>query len=64
MALLFFQNLAWKFSAETISILVVQLIVAAVAVQSTQKLWMGVFLLALFPLSIVFVAVLEALGLD
>ena len=42
----------------------VQLIVAGFAMQSTQKLWMAYFILALFPLSIVFVALLEAAGLD
>jgi hypothetical protein len=46
------------------AVLAVELIVALVAVQPTQRLWMGVALLGLFPLSIVFVALLEASGLD
>ena len=64
MALVFFQGLAWTFCAETASILLVQLIVCCVALQRTQRTWHGVLLLALFPLSIVFVAALEGAGLD
>ena len=58
------QNLAWKFTAETVSILIIQLIVVGVALQRTMRLWHGVFLLTLFPLSIVLVAALEGAGLD
>ena len=64
MALVFFQGLAWKFAAETISILLVQIVVVFVAVLRTQRLWHGVLLLCLFPLSIVLVAGLEGAGLD
>ena len=64
MALVCFQGLAWKFTAETVSILIIQLIVVGVALQSTMRMWHGVFLLALFPLSIVLVAALEGAGLD
>lgn len=64
MGLVLVKGLAWKFAAETLSILVVQVLVALVAVQRTQRLWMGVLLLLLFPLSVAFVAALEAAGLD
>ena len=64
MALVCFQGLAWKFTAETVSILIIQLIVVGVALQRTMRLWHGVFLLTLFPLSIVLVAALEGAGLD
>lgn len=58
------QGLAWKFSAETLSILVIELIVAGVALQKTQRFTHAIFVLALFPISIVFVAVLEGMGFD
>jgi len=64
MALIYFKQLAWKFSAETLAILVVEFCVAFVAMQATQKVWHGVAALALFPASIVFIATLKAYGLD
>ena len=64
MALIYFKELAWKFSAETISILIVELCIALLAACSTQKLWHAIIALALFPLSIALVAVLEANGYD
>ena len=65
MALIYFRRLAWKFSAETLAILLVEGFVAVVALQRTMYNWHGALLLGLFPVSIVFVAVLEGvLGID
>jgi len=64
MLLVYLKGLAWKFTAETLSILLIELIVAAVAMQKTQTMVHAIFVLSLFPISIVFVAVLEGMGFD
>jgi len=64
MALIYFKGLAWKFSAETLAILIVQLLVGMVAMQRTQTSKSAYFVLSLFPLSIVFIAALESVGYD
>ena len=64
MALIYFKQLAWKFSAETIAILAVECLIAGIAMCKTQRLWHALFALSLFPLSIAMVAILEGLGYD
>jgi len=64
MALIYFKGLVWKFSAETLAILIVQILVAGVALLPTMHMGHALFVLSLYPLSIVFVAGLEAMGLD
>ena len=64
MGLIYFKGLVWKFTAETCAILLVQLLVAGVALQHTQRLYHAIFVLLLYPLSILFVAMVEARGLD
>ena len=64
MALVYFKSLAWKFSAETLAILIVEGLVACIAMCATQKVYHALLALALFPLSLVFVATLEANGFD
>ena len=64
MALVYFKGLAWKFSAETISILLVEACVALVAMRPTMNLYHAIFVLALFPGSIALVAILEGMGYD
>ena len=64
MGLIYFKDLAWKFSAETVTILLVELCVAFLAVQETQRLSHAVVLLLMFPASIALVAGLEAVGFD
>lgn len=59
LALVYFQNLSWEFSAEVMSILLIEIIMALVAMRRVQSLLTGILVLLLFPLSIVFVAVLE-----
>jgi len=57
--LIFIQKLSWRFSAETISILVVEVAMLIFAVQRTQRLLYGFFIILLYPLSIGLVALLE-----
>jgi Ca2+/Na+ antiporter len=64
MGLIFFRGLAWQYTAETIAILIVELVVAVCVQRSVMTLRMGVFISLLFPLSLAFVAVLEAFGFD
>ena len=64
MGLVFFKQLAWKFSAETIAVLIVELGVGILALRNTMELWVAALLLAMFPASIVFIAALEATGID
>jgi Ca2+/Na+ antiporter len=65
LALIYVQGLAWKFTAETLSIFFVELLVGMVALKgNTQSVFEGFLVLLLYPLSLVFVAALEACGLD
>jgi Ca2+/Na+ antiporter len=64
MGLIHYKGLAWKFSAETAAILIVQLLVGLCAMQRTMTTATAYFVLALFPLSICFIAALEAAGYD
>lgn len=64
MYLIVFQNLAWEFSAETAAILIVQIVVAFVSMRKTQSVLASLLTLALYPLSLLLVAVLEANGWD
>lgn len=52
-------DLVWEYSAETLTILVVELIMGILAMNKTQSTGSAIFVLCIFPLSIVFVAVLE-----
>jgi Ca2+/Na+ antiporter len=65
LALIYVQGLAWKFTAETLSIFLVELIVGIVALRgNTQSVFVGFLVFLLYPLSLAFVALLEASGLD
>lgn len=65
MGLVYFRGIAWQYSAETLSIVLVQILVSVVACKKVQTL-MDAFLTFLFyPLSIAIVYVLENIcGLD
>jgi len=64
-ALIYYQGLAWKFTAETISIVMVQVLVGGmVLLKNKQKMIYGVIVFMFYPLSLVVVAVLEANGID
>jgi len=58
--LIYANNFRWHFSAETISILFVELCMLVFAVQRTQRLFFGIFIILLYPLSIGLVALLES----
>ena len=62
--LIYTQGLAWEYFAETMSILVVQLIVGVMALKSVHTLWDGFFILLIFPASLVFVYLLQSMGWD
>mmetsp|Transcript_15600 Transcript_15600/g.24831 ORF Transcript_15600/g.24831 Transcript_15600/m.24831 type:complete len:588 (+) Transcript_15600:53-1816(+) len=63
--LIYMQGLAWKFTAETLSIVVVQLLVGAmVLAKSNQSMMYGIVVFLFYPLSLVLVYVLEANGID
>lgn len=64
MGLIFFRGLAWQYTAETISIVAVEYIVALSVQRNTVTTLDGLLVLMVYPLSLVFVATLEALGID
>jgi len=63
--LIYYQGLAWKFTAETLCIFFVQFLMFLIVVSSsTQTKKTGFVIFLLYPLSLVFVAGLESMGLD
>lgn len=64
MALIYFRGLAWQYSAETISIIAAQFIMGTWAQQDKMSTYHAYYVFALFPLSILFVAIMEHLGMD
>jgi hypothetical protein len=56
--------LAWKYSAETIAIILVQFGIGIWAMKDKMSALSGFLVMAIFPLSVLFVALLEYLGLD
>lgn len=64
MGLIYFRGLAWQYAAETISIIIVQLIIFAMTRGEVMSKLQGLLIILIFPLSIALVAGLEALGFD
>ena len=64
MGLIFFRGLAWQYTAETIAIIITEVIVAVLVQSNYMTLFRGLLILSLFPLSIALVATLEHLGFD
>jgi Ca2+/Na+ antiporter len=65
MSLIYFRNLSWSFSAEVITVLFVIFMVGLNSLRKNIRLWQAVFVLSLYPLSILLVYVLEnQFGLD
>ena len=64
MALIYFRGLAWKYSAETMAIILVQFVMGALALREKMSTLTAMYVLALFPLSVIFVALLEYFGMD
>jgi len=66
-ALMYFKSggLVWEFSAETLAILLVELVVGVIALKKTQRLVDAIVVFSLYPASIVLVYLLENVaGLD
>jgi Ca2+/Na+ antiporter len=65
LGLVYFKSLAWEFSAETLSILVVEAVVALLVWgRRTMNLLSGLLVLAMYPLSLYIVYALTQAGLD
>mmetsp|Transcript_15349 Transcript_15349/g.32532 ORF Transcript_15349/g.32532 Transcript_15349/m.32532 type:complete len:570 (-) Transcript_15349:210-1919(-) len=64
MALIFFRGLAWQYTAETISIILVQLIMGVWSLRDKMSSFAAIIVFSIFPLSVLLVALLEYLGLD
>jgi hypothetical protein len=64
LVLVFVQNLAWEFAAETLSIVFVQQAVGLLAQRSTYRMMDAVIFLSLYPLAIGLVVGLEWWGLN
>jgi len=66
MALIFFQGLAWQFTAETVSILLIQLVIGGVVLSGTTQTWAkGFVIFACYPGCLAVTAFLENVcGLD
>lgn len=62
--LVYTQELAWRYFAETLAILTVQILVGAMALKKTHTLVDAFLILLIFPLSLLFVALLESVGWD
>jgi hypothetical protein len=62
MFLIYYQELAWQYFAETTSILFVELVVALFAMKNKHTLVDGLIILSLYPISLSLVAALEYLG--
>lgn len=60
LALIWLKGLTWKFSAETVSILFIELLVGVVSLNKVQTVATAALVLSLYVLSIVLVAVLES----
>ena len=62
--LIYFRGLAWQFTAETIAIVTVELILGILVQKSSMTTFTGVLIMTIFPLSLVLVATMEAFGFD
>jgi Ca2+/Na+ antiporter len=63
--LIYVQGLAWKFTAETATIFFVQVLVFGLVMKGkTQTMKDALIIFACYPVSLIFVAVLEACGID
>eukprot|EP00055_Hartaetosiga_balthica_P012903 m.64162 g.64162 ORF g.64162 m.64162 type:complete len:567 (+) comp8104_c0_seq4:25-1725(+) len=60
--LIFFEGLAWRFSAETISIVLIQVAMTIYAHKRTHTLLDGIIIVSFYPISLVLVALIEGPG--
>lgn len=64
LAIIFFRKLQWLFTAETITILFVEICILCLSFKTTQTYFHAILLLCLYPLSIFMVWILEFFGLN
>lgn len=64
MGLIYMRGLAWQYTAETASIVIVQFLMAFLVQKNVMTTGLALFVLLIFPLSLVFVATLEYMGFD
>lgn len=64
MGLVYFRGLAWQYTAETIAIVLVEVLMGVLVQRNKMSSFQGLLVLSIFPLSLVLVATLEAFGLD
>ena len=64
LAIIFFRKLQWLFTAETITILFVEICILCLSLKTTQTYLHAILLLCLYPLSILMVWILEFFGLN
>ena len=64
LAIIFFRKLQWLFTAETITILFVEICILCLSLKTTQTYFYAILLLCLYPLSIFMVWILEFFGLN
>ena len=64
LAIIFFRKLQWLFTAETITILFVEICILCLSLKTTQTYFHAILLLCLYPLSILMVWILEFFGLN
>lgn len=62
MALIYFKGLVWEFFAETLAILLVELVMVYFALMKKHTIFDAYIILAMYPLSLAIVAGLEAAG--
>lgn len=59
LGLIFGRGLAWEFSAETISIVFIEIVMWLLCMKKTHRLLDGFIVLSLYPLSLIIVIILE-----
>jgi len=64
MGLIYWRGLAWQYTAETVTILVVEIAVGVLVQRDVMSSMLAMVILSFFPLSILLVYSLEALGFD
>jgi Ca2+/Na+ antiporter len=62
--LIYFRKLAWEFSAETTTVLAVEIVMAFMSFRSTHRILDAIAVIMLYPLSLLLVATLESWGWD
>lgn len=64
LALIYFQDLEWTFTAETLAIIVVEVLMIFFALKRVSRVWDGICAFLLYPIALGMVAFLEAKGVN